>query len=282
MVSYVQAVILGLLQGFSELFPISSLGHSVLIPALLGWNLDQSSDAFLSFLVLTHLSTALVLLGFFWRDWVAIVSGVLRSLAERQIKKEDTYARIGWLIIVSTIPAGILGILFEQRLKDLFSAADIIAGALILNGIALYGVEWLRSHATTEGAYDDRKLADMSWGKSILIGVAQCLALIPGFSRTGMTIAGGLVTGLSHDNAARYSFLLATPIIFAAAVLKVPDLFANGAVGLAPAVVGAVCSGVSAYLSVRFLLKYFETRTLTPFAIYCVVAGCLAMAVLKL
>ena len=282
MVSYVQAVILGLLQGFSELFPISSLGHSVLIPALLGWNLDQSSDAFLSFLVLTHLSTALVLLGFFWRDWVAIVSGVLRSLAERQIRKEDTYARIGWLIIVSTIPAGILGILFEQRLKDLFSAADIIAGALILNGIALYGVEWLRSHAATEGAYDDRKLADMSWGKSIIIGVAQCLALIPGFSRTGMTIAGGLVTGLSHDNAARYSFLLATPIIFAAAVLKVPDLFANHAAGLAPALVGAVCSGVSAYLSVRFLLKYFETRTLTPFAIYCVVAGCLAMAVLKL
>jgi undecaprenyl-diphosphatase len=282
MVSYLQAVILGLLQGFSELFPISSLGHSVLLPALLGWKLDQSSDAFLSFLVLTHLSTALVLLGFFWRDWVAIVGGVLRSLAARQIRADDTYARIGWLIVVSTIPAGILGILFEERLKDMFAAADIVATALILNGIALYGVEWLRTRHSGEGAYDDRKLAQLSWSKSIVIGVAQCLALIPGFSRTGMTIAGGLAIGLSHDNSARYSFLLATPIILAAAVLKVPDLFANGAVGLAPAVVGAVCSAASAYLSVRFLLKYFETRTLTPFAIYCFVAGCLALAVLNL
>jgi undecaprenyl-diphosphatase len=282
MVSYFQAVVLGLLQGFSELFPISSLGHSVLIPILLRWNIDQSSDAFLSFLVLTHLSTALVLLGFFWRDWVAIVSGVLRSLAARQIKTEDTYAKIGWLIVVSTIPAGILGILFEQRLKDLFSAADIIATALILNGIALYGVEWLRRRHSEEGAYDDRKLADMSWSKSVVIGMAQCLALIPGFSRTGMTIAGGLITGLSHDNAARYSFLLATPIILAAAVLKVPDLFANGATGLPTALVGAVCSAASAYLSVRFLLRYFETRTLTPFAIYCFAAGCLALLLIRL
>jgi undecaprenyl-diphosphatase len=282
MVSYFQAVVLGLLQGFSELFPISSLGHSVLIPILLRWNIDQSSDAFLSFLVLTHLSTALVLLGFFWRDWVAIVSGVLRSLAARQIKTEDTYAKIGWLIVVSTIPAGILGILFEQRLKDLFSAADVIATALILNGIALYGVEWLRRRHAEEGAYDDRKLADMSWSKSVVIGMAQCLALIPGFSRTGMTIAGGLITGLSHDNAARYSFLLATPIILAAAVLKVPDLFANGATGVSTALVGAVCSAASAYLSVRFLLRYFETRTLTPFAIYCFAAGCLALVLIRL
>jgi undecaprenyl-diphosphatase len=282
MVSYFQAVVLGLLQGFSELFPISSLGHSVLIPILLRWNIDQSSDAFLSFLVLTHLSTALVLLGFFWRDWVAIVSGVLRSLAARQIKTEDTYAKIGWLIVVSTIPAGILGILFEQRLKDLFSAADVIATALILNGIALYGVEWLRRRHAEEGAYDDRKLADMSWSKSVGIGMAQCLALIPGFSRTGMTIAGGLITGLSHDNAARYSFLLATPIILAAAVLKVPDLFANGATGVSTALVGAVCSAASAYLSVRFLLRYFETRTLTPFAIYCFAAGCLALVLIRL
>lgn len=282
MVTYTQAIILGLLQGFAELFPISSLGHSVLLPMLLGWHIDQSSDAFLSFLVLTHLATALVLVGFFWRDWVAIVGGMFRSLAARQINTEDTYAKIGWLIVVSTIPAGILGILFEQRLKDLFSAATIIATALLLNGILLYGVEWLRRRHPEEGAYDDRKLADLSWPKSVLIGFAQCLALVPGFSRTGMTIAGGLISGLSHDNAARYSFLLATPIIMAAAVLKVPDLFANGGAGLATALVGAACAAVSAYLSVRFLLKYFETRTLAPFAIYCVMAGVVALVLIRL
>jgi undecaprenyl-diphosphatase len=143
-------------------------------------------------------------------------------------------------------------------------------------------VEWLRRRHAEEGAYDDRKLADMSWSKSVVIGMAQCLALIPGFSRTGMTIAGGLITGLSHDNAARYSFLLATPIILAAAVLKVPDLFANGATGVSTALVGAVCSAASAYLSVRFLLRYFETRTLTPFAIYCFAAGCLALVLIRL
>lgn len=282
MVTYFQAIILGLLQGFAELFPISSLGHSVLLPILLGWHIDQASDAFLSFLVLTHLATALVLVAFFWRDWLAIVRGVLRSLAARQIKTEDTYAKIGWLIVVSTIPAGILGILFEQRLKDLFSAATIIAIALLLNGIVLFGVEWLRRRHPEEGAYDDRKLADLSWSRSVLIGVAQCLALIPGFSRTGMTIAGGLVSGLSHDNAARYSFLLATPIILAAATLKVPDLFANRAAGLPTALVGAVCAAASAYLSIRFLLRYFETRTLAPFAIYCMGAGGLALAAVRL
>jgi undecaprenyl-diphosphatase len=140
----------------------------------------------------------------------------------------------------------------------------------------------LRRRHSEEGAYDDRKLASMSWSKCVVIGMGQCLALIPGFSRTGMSIAGGLVTGLSHDNAARYSFLLATPIILAAAVLKVPDLFANGAAGLPTAIVGAVCSAGSAYLSVRFLLRYFETRTLTPFAIYCFAAGCLALVLVRL
>lgn len=282
MITYFQAIVLGFLQGFAELFPISSLGHTVLIPALLGWPVDRSTDAFVAFLVLTHLATALVLLGFFWRDWLGIVGGVLRSLKQREIRADDTYAKLGWLLVVSTIPAGFLGLLFEERLKQLFAAATVVAIVLMLNGVMLYAVEVLRTRGAAEGPHDDRKLAALSWTQAVIIGIAQCFALIPGFSRTGLTMGGGLACGLSHENAVRYSFLLATPIILAAAVLKVPDLFANGSAGLGQAIVGACCAAVTAFLSVRFLLKYFETDTLKPFALYCVGAGLAAFLYLAL
>ncbi|TPK54856.1 undecaprenyl-diphosphate phosphatase [Mesorhizobium sp. B2-4-19] len=280
MISYFQAVVLGLLQGVSELFPISSLGHTVLVPPFLKWHIDQSNDGFLAFVVLTHFATALVLLGFFWRDWLAIVTGIFRSLAMREIKPEDTYARLGWLLIVSTIPAGLLGLLFEQKLRLLFAAPTAVSLALACNGLVLYGIERMRSRRVEEGPHDDGKLAALSWTEATIIGLAQCFALIPGFSRTGLSMAGGLGAGLSHENAIRYSFLLATPIIFAAAVLKVPDLFTTDGPGvIGQAFVGALCAAFSAYFSVRFLLKYFETRTLTPFAVYCVAAGLLAFAI---
>ena len=282
MISYFQAVVLGLLQGFAELFPISSLGHTVLIPALLGWQVERSSDAFVAFLVLTHLATALVLLGFFWHDWLRIVAGVLRSLGEREIRPDDTYARLGWLLVVGTIPAGLVGLLFEEQLKQLFAAATVVAVVLALTGAMLYAVEQLRVGGAVEGPHDDRKLAALSWRHAVIIGVAQCFALIPGFSRTGLTMGGGLVCGLSHENAVRFSVLLATPIILAAAVLKVPDLFANGGAGLGQAVVGAGGAGVTAFLSVRFLVKYFETDTLKPFAVYCLGAGFLAFLYLAI
>jgi undecaprenyl-diphosphatase len=279
MISYFQAVVLGLLQGISELFPISSLGHTVLVPSFLHWTIDQSSDGFVAFVVLTHFATALVLLGFFWRDWVSIIAGIFRSLAMREIRADDTYARLGWLLIVSTVPAGILGLLFEQQLRLLFAAPMAVAVALACNGLVLYFIERIRKREVREGPHDDARLAALSWSEAIVIGFAQCFALIPGFSRTGLSMAGGLQAGLSHENAARYSFLLATPIIFAAAVLKVPDLFTSAAPGvLGQAVAGAFCSAISAYLSVRFLLKYFETQTLTPFAIYCIVAGLVSFA----
>lgn len=282
MISYLQAIILGLLQGFAELFPISSLGHTVLIPAILHWNIDQSTNSFVAFIVLTHLATSLVLLGFFWRDWLAIISGMLRSLRQREIRKDDTYARLGWLLVVSTVPAGVLGLLFEQALQKLFAAATIVAIALILNGVVLYAVELLRKRSVQDGPHDDARLAALSWRQAIVIGIAQCLALIPGFSRTGLSMGGGLVSGLSHENAARYSFLLATPIIFAAAVLKVPDLFGSGPVGLGEALVGAVFAAISAYFSIRFLVRYFETQSLRPFAYYCVGAGIVALILVRL
>jgi len=279
MLSYFQAAILGLLQGITELFPISSLGHAVLIPRLLGWQIDLSNSQFVAFVVLTHLATALVLLGFFWSDWMNIIRGICRSLYAREIRGDDTHAKIGWLLVVATLPAGILGLLFEGTLRHLFAITPLVSAALTLNGIVLFAAEKLRKRVQ-EGAADDTKIARLSWPQSIGIGFAQCLALIPGFSRTGLTMTGALVSGLSHENAARYSFLLATPIIFAAATLKVPELFSSGNAILGPATLGAACAGVAAYVSIRFLTEYFETKTLTPFALYCTLAGALSLLLL--
>jgi undecaprenyl-diphosphatase len=274
MFSYAQAALLGLLQGVTELFPVSSLGHTVILPSLLGWHLDQANSQFVAFVVLTHLATALVLLGFFWKDWMHIVRGILRSLRKREIRENDTYAKLGWLIIVSTIPVGVLGLLFQESLTQLFAAPKLIATVLLVNGIMLFGAERLRRKAQ-EGKGDDSIIARLSWQQSISIGCAQCFALIPGFSRTGLTMTGGLLNGLSHENAARYSFLLATPVIFAAAILKVPDLFIGSSTVFGQSLFGALCAAIAAYVSIRFLTKYFESKTLLPFALYCIVAGAL-------
>jgi undecaprenyl-diphosphatase len=280
MISYLQAVLLGLLQGVSELFPISSLGHSVIVPRLLGWSIDQGSDFFLSFLVGMHLATALVLLGFFWRDWLQIAAGLWRSLQAREIKASDTEARLGWRLVFGTIPAGLLGLAFQTSLQTLFASPGAAAFFLVLNGVLLFGAEWLRRRTTRvrfEGLHGDSEIAQLSWGQAIAVGVLQALALIPGFSRTGAAIAGGLLVGLSHESAARYSFLLATPIIAAAAVLKLPELALSGNLSsIGPLLVGAACAAVGAFLSVRFLTRYFRTNTLTPFALYCVAAGLLS------
>jgi len=233
MLTYTQAILLGLLQGVTELFPISSLGHSALIPALLGWHINLAAGQFLPFIVATHLATALVLLGFFWREWLAIIKGVLKSIGNFGYGPEDTHARLGWLIIVSTIPAGILGVLFEKKFEALFASPLLIASALAVNGLILFGADYLRKHAR-EGAADDKKIAGLSWFSAFGIGCAQTFALIPGFSRTGFTMTASLKSGLSHENAARYAFLLATPVILGAAVLELHKLsFVNGSAGVA-------------------------------------------------
>jgi undecaprenyl-diphosphatase len=275
-IGYGQAIILGLLQGFSELFPISSLGHSVILPGLLGWDIHQNDEFFITFLVATHLATALVLLGFFWRDWVRIVRGLGRSLGDRSIDRDDPDAVLGWLLVVGTIPAGVIGLLLEHPLRSLFASPTSAAVFLMVNGVILFGAERLRRRAPAreEGDGDARIAERLTWRAAFGVGIAQALALIPGISRSGVTMAGGLLAGLSNEDAARYAFLLATPIIGAAALLKLPDLFGpqgNGVRG--PALVAALCAAATAYLSVRFLMKYFETRTLVPFAVYCLVAG---------
>ena len=277
-ISYFQAAVLGLLQGVSELFPVSSLGHSVVLPRLLGWNIHQNDDYFVTFLVATHFATAIVLFCFFFADWKRIILGMGRSLRDREIGAHDTDAKLGWLLVVGTIPAGLLGLLLEHSLRSAFASAQSAALFLMLNGAVLYGAERLRRRAPVPG--DGGGDADaviarrLTWRSALGIGSAQALALIPGFSRSGASMGGGLLAGLSNEHAARFSFLLATPIIGAAALLKLPDLLGHKGDGVrGPALVGAVCAAFTAYLAVRFLVSYFETNRLTPFAIYCAVAG---------
>jgi undecaprenyl-diphosphatase len=274
-ISYFQGAMLGLLQGVSELFPVSSLGHSVILPKLVGWHIHQNAPYFLTFLVALHLATALVLLGFFWRDWVRIVKGLGRSLRDREIAGNDTDAKLGWLLVVGTIPAGILGLTLQDSLRKLFASPEYASIFLALNGLLLFGAELLRRRAPVAAEDDDERIArTVGWWQSFTVGAAQAIALLPGFSRSGASMGGGLLVGLSHKDAARFAFLLATPIILAAAVLKLPDLAGHQGNGVrGPALVGALCSAFTAYLAVRFLMRYFETRTLTPFAIYCACAG---------
>jgi undecaprenyl-diphosphatase len=278
-ISYGQAIVLGLLQGASELFPVSSLGHSVILPSILGWDIHQNDPFFITFLVATHLATAIVLFGFFFADWMRIFRGMGRSLRDREVGT-DPYARLGWLLVVGTIPAGLLGLLLEHALRDVFASARSASVFLVLNGFLLYGAERLRRRAPVAADANDDTGGDariggsVSFLESLGVGAAQALALIPGFSRSGATMGAGLFVGLSNEDAARFSFLLATPIIGAAAVLKLPELFGESGNGVrGPALVGALCSAFTAYLAVRFLMRFFETNRLTPFAIYCVVAG---------
>jgi undecaprenyl-diphosphatase len=302
--TYPEAIIIGALQGVTELFPVSSLGHSVLLPALLGghWASDLSVSApespYLAFIVGLHVATAVALLVFFWRDWVRIITGFVTSLRYRRIRTTDE--RLAWMIIVATIPVGITGLLLEHTFRTVLGRPIPAAIFLAVNGVILYGAERLRRRAATgtgtagtepaastvtvaggssdaaysEGIISDRRIAARTFKDTTLIGCAEILALLPGISRSGATMAGGLLRGLSHEDSARFSFLLATPVIFAAGALKLGDLFGPLGQGIHGQVLaGSVASGVCAYLAVRFLTRYFETRTLTPFAIYCLVAG---------
>lgn len=281
MINMIQAIVMGLLQGITELFPISSLGHSVILPKLFGWGLDQKAPEFLNFLIATHLATAVVLFFFFLRDWIEIAKGLGRSIRDRKIAPSDTYAKLGWLLVVGTVPAGIIGLVLEKPIRNLFGSPLVAAAFLVVNGIVLFAAERLRARDSRRAAAQpvtatasDAEIATLSWKRSLAIGTAQAAALIPGISRSGSSMAGGLLSGLNNENAARFSFLLATPIIGAAAVLKLPELFTpDMADERGVFLVGALCAGVAAWFATKFLLRFFETRTLTPFAIYSVVGG---------
>lgn len=335
--TYLQATLIGLLQGVSELFPVSSLGHSIIIPALIGgdWarNLNMTADKspYLSFVVAVHVATAVALIVFYRRDWARIISGLLSSIRNRRIATSTE--RLGWLLIAATIPVGLIGLAFEHVIRTTLGRPVVAALFLTANGVLLYAVEKLRNRAATgmrrkgapaptagtmtangdldadipaddelaaaggpttrtatasggdaggDAAADDR-LGRRGWGEAIGIGAAQILALLPGFSRSGATIAAGLVRGLDHQDSARFAFLLATPVILAAGLLKLPELAGpegNGILGQVAA--GSLVAGVAAYLALRFLTRYFHTHTLTPFAIYCTLAGLFSLGWLTL
>ncbi len=317
--TYAEAIVVGLFQGVTELFPVSSLGHSVLIPALIGgqWakdlNVSAPQSPYLAFIVGLHVATAAALLLFFWRDWLRIIGGLLTSVRDRQVRTPDQ--RLAWMLILATSPVGISGLALEHLFRTVLGKPIPAAIFLTLNGVILYGGERLRRRApagagvprAVDGAgpvgpagpasqtrtaarqaarpdlASDRRLAALGFAEATLIGSAQVLALLPGISRSGVTMVAGLARGLSHEDAARFSFLLATPVILAAGVLKIPDLTGPLGAGIGGQVLaGSLCSGIGAYLSVRYLVRYFQTRTLTPFAIYCTVAGLASLAYLSL
>jgi undecaprenyl-diphosphatase len=281
LISYFQAIVIGLLQGVTELFPISSLGHSVLVPAWLGWDdlvtaQSEKESFYLAFVVALHVATAIALLVYFWREWVRIIGGFFRTLRTRRIESPDE--RMAWLLIVATIPVGVIGLIFEHSLRTLFAKPMASAIFLTINGVILLAGEGYRRRASRPvSVHTVDTIADLDtldFKEATAVGVAQTGALFAGISRSGITMVAGLARGFDHEDALRFSFLLATPIIFAAGMYKVPDLAGHLGDGIrGQALVGALFAGAAAYLSVRFLVRFFETRTLTPFAIYCLAAG---------
>jgi undecaprenyl-diphosphatase len=285
LITYFQAIVLGVLQGVTELFPISSLGHTVILPHLFGWNnivawQSQPESPWLAFVVMLHVGSAVGLLIYFWRDWVEIVTAFFRTLGKRRI--ETPVERLAWLIIAATIPVGILGLLLEHPVRVALAKPLAASIFLMVNGLILFGGEYYRRRADVralarrEGMKDDggRRLDTLEYREAGVIGVAQSSALIAGISRDGVCMSTGLARGLDHIDAARFAFLLATPPILLAGLYKIPDLtghLGNGIRG--EAVVAAIAAAVTAVFTVAFLMRYFKTRTLIPFAIYCLVFG---------
>jgi len=328
--TYLEAAVVGLIQGVTELFPISSLGHNVLLPALVGgsWeaHLDVASpeSPYLAYIVGLHVATALALLVYFWRDWVRIIGGFVSSISERRVETPDQ--RLAWMIVLATIPVGVVGLVAEHPFRVIFGKPIAAAVFLAVNGVILIAGERYRrreslaadaevsreaelvmaggqaarlpggpagpagrpaspvgpAHARSQAVSpeqqaalaSDRRLSVVGYGKAIVIGSSQILALFAGISRDGVAMVTGMRRGLAREDAARFAFLLSTPVILAAGVLKIPDLFGPLGAGITGQIlVGSALSFVGAYFSVRFLVRYLRTRTLTPFGIYCLVAG---------
>ena len=281
-----QAVVLGVLQGISELFPISSLGHTVLFPKLFGWSnivawQSQSESPWLAFIVMLHVGSAVGLLIYFWRDWVALVRAFFGSLRRRRV--QTATERLAWLIVVASIPVGVIGLALEHTLRVATAKPEIAAIALTVNGMMLLGAERLRRRAEVrelarrEGvnAEGGRRLETLEYREAGLIGLGESTALIAGISRDGIVMASGLARGLDNADAAHFGFLLATPIILAAGIFKLGDLLGhNGDHGVrGAALIAAACAAVVAVATVHFLTRYFKRGSLRPFGIYCLLFG---------
>jgi undecaprenyl-diphosphatase len=284
-ISSFQAIVLGLLQGVTELFPVSSLGHTVIYPNLFGWHnivrwQSESNSPWLPFLVMLHVGSAVGLIVYFWRTWVEIVVAFFATLRKRRI--ETPTERLAWLVIAATIPIGILGLLLQKVIEDAVAKPLAASIFLVVNGFILLGAERyrrsaeVRALAQREGAKDDgaRRLDTMEYREAFLIGTAESAALIAGISRDGMCMTAGLARGLDNADAARFAFLLATPPILLAGLLKLHDLTGPMGDGIrGPALLAALFAAIAAIGAVHFLTRWFHSRTLTPFGIYCIVFG---------
>ncbi len=302
--TYLHAIIIAILQGISELFPVSSLGHAVLLPRLLHWGIDEKSKQWLAFLVALHLGTAVALLIYFRDEWIGVVQAFVRSVRNGQIGQEED-DRLAWMVIVGTIPAGLVGFVLQNPLRSLFGSPYTAAAFLMVNGVIMFVGERLlqrqaaeraaAAHASARtadggavalaqpGGGRYRDITQLSWRDAAIVGFAQIGALIPGISRSGITMVAGLTAGLTHEASARYTFLLATPIIAAAGLLEIPQLFdQSGRSVLGQAMVGMVLAGIAAYFAVRFLMRYFDDGKLYPFAYYCVAAGAVSILLLSI
>lgn len=289
-----QTIFLALLQGVTELFPISSLGHTVILPGLFGWNINLATDTscggqscFLPIIVALHLGTSIALVIYFWRDWLQVILTLLKSIKEGEVRT-GTDEWVSFLIIIGVVPAGLIGLLLETPLKQLFGSPVIAAAFLVVNGSILFAGERMRRAAEAKAQYaapkqreaSFRPLSSLSWKEAVIVGLAQSLALIPGISRSGVTMVAGLGVRLNHEDAARFSFLLGTPLIFLAGGLEIPQLIGQSQQTLLYVFIGVILSGIAAFLSTKFLMKYFETGRLNPFAYYCWAAGLISLVLL--
>ncbi len=287
-ISLLQAIVLGLIQGFTELFPISSLGHGVLIPALLGWhNLAVHTNFFLVFLVGTHVGTAIGLIYYYRATWISLVQGVFRQLGQSRSQglgslwrlndqRINPYYRLFIMLLIGAIPVGLVGVVFEHKLRTLFAKPLDAAIFLTLNGFILLFAEYLRTNRAKR--VTEKSVNQLSGSNVLFIGASQILALFAGISRSGVTMVSGLTTGLSHEESANFSFLLATPVILLAGLYKLPSLL--GALGQGvrtQTLIGALCALVASYISVKFLTKWFTTKTLKPFGLYCLIFGAICI-----
>jgi undecaprenyl-diphosphatase len=271
-VTALQAIIMAVLQGVTELFPVSSLGHAVILPRLLNWGVDLKAADWLAYLVVMHLGTSIALFIFFWRDWL----NFLRSLVDASTPQAKTNRRTFFYVILATIPAVLVGSVFRKLLGDAFAAPAIAATFLIVNGFVLYFGDRIGEEST--GA-----LSQLNWKGALAVGIAQCFALIPGISRSGVTMVAGVVAGLKHSEAARFSFLMGAPIILAANVYEAPKLMKEGATLGGMAVLSGIVAGIFAYLSLTLLMRYFnkhEFEAMSPFAYYCWAAGVISLGII--
>jgi undecaprenyl-diphosphatase len=289
MITYLQAIILGLFQGVTELFPVSSLGHSVLIAYLFNWHnvlngTVNKSSSFLLFLVVIHVATALALLFYYRRTWYRIIKAWLGSLASRSIESKD--AKLAWLLIFATIPAALTGLIFQTILQKQFAKPLSAIIFIIINGMILlagdiYINRYSGSKYSLKRSNNDKNIGDnLTFKRAAIIGVSQIAALIAGISRSGITMIGGVFSGLDRDQAAEFSFLLATPVILGAGLYKLPTVLSSKSAGMhGEMLVGAVCAAIAAYFSVRFLDRYFKKSSFRPFGIYCMSVGVIMLII---